>query len=88
MDNEPKASWTTKNEQDFVTRLATAEENDIGEPITLDDRIFRLESWLKTSESRVWGSKVDVGLCKDIANGWLFVLRGARDAKKPKWNLV
>ncbi len=59
--------WTEKKEIEVITHMASKEPRGDFE-ISVEDKIARLETWLKTAELREWPDGFKIQRCVDHAH--------------------
>jgi hypothetical protein len=70
--------WTTADEIHCIRRIGSSWTRHDGEIPTIDDRITRLENWLRTSDMRIWPRAVNIDECQQFARTMLEELKGAQ----------
>lgn len=61
--------WSTPNEIEFITYLASDEKRP-GKEVkqTIEERKYKLLTWLARSYDRKWDDSVNVDLCREYAS--------------------
>lgn len=59
-------SWTTQDEMEAIKYMASDEKRANEIRPTKKEKLFRLNTWLKTADTRRWPARVNVNMCRQV----------------------